>query len=211
MSPPPLRITKVKIESAKGKKDRIVVRWQVDSPTGEGVDEYSVESYDTPHDSLYDSLKALVPFVLETFETSEVWDEDAVKVLGVSFTHRNDILGAVVTALKKREGKKLPNNINTPHQVESCCAGDESDCIDDETVKLLRKVIHEGYRYVTGDRKTSQLSIPLESPDQIRRKILTLFQQLPQYEKGMSMVELNAAMRKEPHDSTFDHPLEPDE
>lgn len=147
---------RIKKVGVKGKKIRI--KYEREIPSGD-PDEFSLLSQDEARPEFHQALKALVPFVLEICEAS--WDADTVEVTGVSFSHVTDVMGAVITAQKRLAKAKTPLNINTPHQTEAPYGGgeDESNCLPEDVVKLLKRVEREALRYIKGMRSRSQLSL----------------------------------------------------
>lgn len=155
------RIKKIKLDNS-GRSPKILIRYERPLPSDpDDYDEFALRSSDKPRDQFYVALAALIPYVLEICEVANTWDEDTVKVTGVSFSYKDDVFGAVVTAQKKLKLANSPLIINTPSRTNAPYSenGDEDLCFDNKTAKLLENLQDEALRYINGDRKQSQLSL----------------------------------------------------
>jgi len=79
-------------------------------------------------------------------------------VRGVSFTWKDDVMGAVVTALKRVPRAKAPVVINTPHQAARTAADKNvTYCLEEKFLEALEAVAREAEGYVLGQRAQGAL------------------------------------------------------
>lgn len=155
--------TITKIKYAKG---RVQIDFQQTSGESETPDEFSLKCSDEPAKSFTKALAALASHVAEICEMPkpEAWAPD-LKVRGVSFSWTNDVMGAVITALKPLEHARSPMTVNTPHKSEAPYSpGDpngEEFCLTGDCAKALGALLKEAEKYIDGKR--SQMALPLEA------------------------------------------------
>lgn len=127
-------------------------------------DEAWLASFDHPMRSFIAALIALAPDVCTICELPS--DQvDKLQVRGVSFSHTNDIMGAVITALKPVKTAQSPVVLNTPHIPQAPYSdGGEGPLLDDDTADRLETLRDEAIRYINGEREQPQLD--LQEPEE---------------------------------------------
>lgn len=139
------------------KKGKVAISWLQQRPEDQ-TDEFSLVSTEQPTHRFVEALQALVPHVLRICELPDQYG-NGITVLGVSFSHTNDVMGAVMTATKKLCHSTSPMLINTPHKPSEPYSGDDdSNCLDLETVQALQSVWDQALAYLRGDR--AQMLLP---------------------------------------------------
>lgn len=148
-----LRVTKVKV--LPGDRNQKLLLNYEDFQNSDWIDEYQLKSTDEPLDSFHDAIAKLIPWVLFACDAQDCWDEETIKVTGVSFSFDDDdpdALGAVVSAQKKIELLKSPLVINTPHYLFTY---DDPE-MDRAFFEAVLNVQTEALAFIRGDRKTKQ-------------------------------------------------------
>ncbi len=145
-------ITKVKHDP---NKEHIIIHY-------ENIEEHpndviALESNDRAKGSFYDALNELCHAVEIICELPN----DAHKritVRGVSFTHKDDIMGVSITALLQLNNTNTPLVLNTPHKPSTSGADDSenTNSLSEETVTRLNNLIFEAKRYINGDRDVTK-------------------------------------------------------
>lgn len=152
-----LRVKKIKVVNTERGATKISANYEKVLPNDD-FDEFSFTSSDEPLDSFRAALQAVVPFVLNILDVDNTWDEDLMTVTGVSFSHAQKKMGVVVIAQKVVSRGGI-FNINTPHFVFDE-EGDAWDKVIEGYYKLFLNLQAESLRYIQGDRKNTQLSLP---------------------------------------------------
>jgi hypothetical protein len=85
-----------------------------------------------------------------------------ITVRGVTFTWKNDIMGACITALKSLTTANAPLVLNTPHLPSEPYSGNPGDVgpVLRRGTDRLEHLITEVARYIDGER--AQAKLPLE-------------------------------------------------
>lgn len=154
-------ITKVKY--AKG---RVQIDFQKTSAETGTADEYTIKCCDEPAASFGKALNALAIHVAEICEMPDpaAWADD-LTVRGASFSWTNDVMGAVITALKSLEHARSPMTVNTPHKPEVPYSQGDPDaedfCLTGGCAKALHTLLKEAGKYLDGRR--AQMALPLEA------------------------------------------------
>jgi len=150
------------ITKVKHSKGQTTIRWR--DVRMEEVVEHEMKSSEDPRPELLTAIAAFVPFVIEICEFPKAWDE-AITVSGISLSeveiNDKQMIGIVITSMKRLEMTALPVIINTPFLV------------DEAWPKGLRKAVEklegEALRFRDGDRAQQVLpGTPTKSrkPDQ---------------------------------------------
>lgn len=147
------RINKVKFDGAK-----VRLEFEIERPDGR-FDESVVASFDAPLPSFNGALQALAADVCTICESGA--DQAAhLRVSSVSFSHANDIMGAVITGVKPVMTAQSPVVLNTPHLTVKPY-GDVGPVFSLGTVERLERLITEAERYILGER--AQQALPLDA------------------------------------------------
>ena len=149
------RITKVKYVGGK-----VEIHYEVEKQDGQ-LDEYTLKCTDLPTPEFVKALENLRPDVATWLELDPEWANN-VEIRGVSFSWSNDVMGAVITALKPLELSNSPMIINTPHKPEEPYGEDPDEsqvdkCLSSECVDNLRDLLTQAGKYVDGDREQGTL------------------------------------------------------
>lgn len=118
------------------------------------VNTYTIDSADQPMKTFNEALQALKSFVLDLLELPDSYGEKNFAIKGVSFTHKSDIMGAVVTAEKKLADSNSPFNIATPHLPSKPYNPKDTDSLhlSPTFVRALDRLIDEANKYIDGKR-----------------------------------------------------------
>jgi len=144
------QITKVKYDGSK-----VQVAWEEDTPIGKN--EFFLKCSDAPRADFSVALQLLKKYVTQIIEIPEEnqnkWIEN-LEIRGVSFSWTNNVMGAVITALKTLEKSNSPLVINTPHKTAEPYSpgGDVGNLLSEECVDALKDVIFEAEEYIGGKR-----------------------------------------------------------
>lgn len=127
-------------------------------------DEAAIASFDRPLPAFVEVLGALWLDVCNICEFSHKY-RDGLVVRGVSFSHTDGVMGAVITALKSVKAASAPVVINTPH-IPSAPYGDGAGgpVLPAETIDRLNDVRDEAIRYISGERAQQQLDLKPPPP-----------------------------------------------
>jgi hypothetical protein len=147
------RFTKIKLDASRVRLEYETVR------EGGDPDEYSMLCAERPRAEFGTALQALAADVVEICELAAD-DLAKITIKGVTLTHTNDILGAVITATKALKGSNAPLLLNTPHLPEEAYSGQASD--PNPTMPLgmatrLKRLVEEAGAYVRGSRAQGSL------------------------------------------------------
>lgn len=159
--PTNLQISKVKYERKIGK---VTIEYSI---LNDGKDDINVilKSNDEPLQEFIDRLNELSKFV-ETICQLPAGYCDQAEIRGVSFSHSNGVLGAVITALIPLDSANSPMVINTPHlPSEQYSETGESPVLSPKCVFVLKNLIVEAIRYIDGERvkeETNQTELELQ-------------------------------------------------
>jgi len=152
-----LVIDRVKFDGAKVRIE--YQRKRVDDRYDEAV----IASFDRPRPEFVAALQALAADVCLICELPADQVE-RLSVRGASFSHTNDVMGAVITAMKPVKTAQSPLVLNTPH-IPSAPYSDEGGgpVLAEETVARLEAVINEAAQYIDGNR--AQQPLPLANKE----------------------------------------------
>ncbi|WP_412506175.1 hypothetical protein [Roseovarius sp. SYSU LYC5161] len=137
-----MNITKVKKDG-----DKIIIRWSEDADTSEKKTDFAC--YDPPLDSFTEAFEALGPAALGLIMAPHAW-RSLAKVSGVSITHEEDRIGAVITLLVDLDGAtKGPLVINTPYLVDE---DENGPMMPPDMLNAVDAIMKEAEKYVRGER-----------------------------------------------------------
>lgn len=151
-----MNITKVKYTG-----DKVRIEYTIDRPDGGEADEYTLQSADKPLPSFETALLALTPDVVDICELDKLSAAN-IAVRGVTFTWKNDIMGACITALKSLATANAPLVLNTPHLPSESYSGNPDDTgptLSRGTIDRLGRLLLEAGRYIDGERAQAKLPI----------------------------------------------------
>lgn len=152
------RIEKVKFD---GKKVRI--EFSVERKDGQ-FDESMLASFDPPAREFTDALQALTTDVCTICELPASY-ADAMRVSSVSLSYTNDVMGAVITAVRPVLTANSPVVLNTPHLPSTDYSpGGAGPTLPSATVERLERLITECHRYILGDRAQQTLPLATDQP-----------------------------------------------
>jgi len=144
---PTIRITKIKYDGKKVRLEYQRIRADDADP-----DEFSLQASDRPARSFAEALEALAQDVVTIAELAPT-DRPKITVRGVTITWTNDILGAVITALKALQTANAPLVLNTPHLPSEPYSEDGGGpLLAEATLERLQAMMHEAERYLDGER-----------------------------------------------------------
>jgi hypothetical protein len=161
-----MNITKVKYSGEK-----VRIEYTIERTDGGEADEYTLQSADKPLPSFETALLALTPDVVDICELDTL-SAAHITVRGVTFTWKNDIMGACITALKTLATANAPLVLNTPHLPSESYSGSEHDrspVFSRGTYDRLGHLITEAVRYIDGER--AQANLPLEPVTLVLEKV----------------------------------------
>lgn len=148
------RVTKV---SYNGK--RVKVLWQVPRVGSEEPDEFALVCNDHPAPTLLLALEALRQHVAAICQLPPKYCE-MMEIRGASYTFagKDEVLGAVITALKKLPTARGPLVLNTPYLASAPMSEtDEAPLLSPADRKALEELADAGLRYVDGERDQGDL------------------------------------------------------
>ena len=153
-----IRIKKVK----KNSKGVVTIHYQ--RPNGDEFDDFTMACKSYPHPDFLQALADLVPHAAEICELPQSYHEN-LQVSGVSFSYKDDNMGAVITAQKKLKTHPAPLIINTPHKPVEPYAegGDDSATLSTGCVMILDRLQKEAELYIGGKRGVA----PVEDGDEV--------------------------------------------
>jgi len=136
----------------------VVLAWaEGDVDTSE---EYTLKCDDAPHGDFTKALNTFAGHVAELCELPKPWGSD-LDVRGVSISHTQGIMGAVITALKPLEMSQSPLVVNTPHKPsEPYSEGDPNAgdyCLSTECTEAIAVLCVEAEAYLKGKRAQGKL------------------------------------------------------
>ncbi len=151
-------MAEIRIKKIKFKEGKIFVQFEKENK--DSWDEFSLRSLDAPLESFKLVMEGLTEDVCRICEFSEECNYSNIKVIGVSFSFTNDIMGATITALKTLESTSSPLVINTPHKPSNPYSGDDtSNCLSTTTVAKLEMLSLEAERYIAGNRAQMEMKL----------------------------------------------------
>lgn len=125
-------------------------------------DEHAMHHGERPHadflrafQDLQEDVLCLCEIPYEDFEPDHRERElERVTVTGVSFTWKNDVMGAVITAQRTLQDALAPLNLNTPHKTREYYGetGDPRQLLPARTARKLDHLIEEALEYLNGKR-----------------------------------------------------------
>ena len=156
------------ITKVKSTGDKVHIEYEQLSDSGL-PDEYSITCNQKAKPEFYLALNELAKHVLHICDLPKEYAED-LSVIGVSFSYRDEIMGAVISARKMLLDCDSPLFLNTPHMPEKAygkTAGNK--LLPQKTVEALDELIQEAEAYVNGDR--AQLKLALEGTKSVPKKL----------------------------------------
>jgi len=149
-----MRFIKIKFDGTKVK-----LEWEIAKKDGE-PDIFSLTSTDLPAPEFQTALDNLRIFVEEICELPQGYCQNA-EIRGVSFSYGGDdeIMGAVITALKTLKTANSPLTINTPHLPSDDYSGNNPNvlCLSFDCIQALNNLCDCAENYVNGVRKQQNL------------------------------------------------------
>lgn len=162
------RIEKVKFD---GKKVRI--EFSVERKDGQ-FDESMLASFDEPAREFNEALQALKADVCKICELPTSYG-DTMRVSSVSLSYTNDVMGAVITAVRPVLTANSPVVFNTPHLPSvDYSPGGSGPTLEPSTVERLERLITECHRYILGDR--AQQALPLSTDPTVDQPVQPVVQ-----------------------------------
>ena len=147
------------IKKVTCKDGKLAVDYETTRIDRQDTDKYRLESYDIPKQSLYEALDRLKADLLSICEFPDDW-EDKVHVIGVTFSWKNDIMGATITGTVALKSSYFPLVVNTPHKREiTDMEQDNLAVFSDGAICNLSALLFEVKKYIEGDRYKTQLDI----------------------------------------------------
>ena len=151
-------MAEIRINKVKFKEGKIFIKFEKENK--DSWDQFSIRSLDAPLNSFLLSMEGLTEDVCRICEFSGECNYSNLKVIGVSFSYTNDIMGATITALKTLESTSSPLVINTPHKPTEPYSGDDtSNCLSTTTVAKLELLCLEAKGYIAGDRAQMEMKL----------------------------------------------------
>ena len=111
---PETMVRKIKWDGSRIKLS-FEIRYPIPGTDEQRTDEYDLKSIDRPTPAFIDALNALGADVDEWLEMPSNWSSNLI-IRGVSLSWTDDIMGAVITALKPLNDSRAPFVVNTPHK-----------------------------------------------------------------------------------------------
>ena len=156
---PTREINKLKYDRKAGK---MTIEYAMIQTEGADDIKITLNSFDEPLPELVEDMDKLIPHVETICELPEGYCKKA-EIRGVSFSHTNDIMGAVITALIPLDSANSPVVINTPHLPEEPYSEGEAPTLPRECVNILKDLMDDAERYIQGERKPeAQTKLNLE-------------------------------------------------
>jgi hypothetical protein len=139
------------------------IKYSVERKDGR-FDEQVISSFDTPLPTFNQALQALSADVCSICELPEAYAE-RMRVSSVSISWTNDIMGAVITGLRRVNAANSPVVLNTPHLPAEDYGGGEGPTLPGATLERIEALVTECERYILGER--AQQDLPLSAPDTV--------------------------------------------
>jgi hypothetical protein len=183
------RVTKV---SYDGK--RVKVQYQIPRAEKEEPDEFALVCNDRPAPTLLLALEGLRPHVAAICQLPAKYCE-MMEVRGASFSFAgpDEIMGAVITALKSLPTARGPLVLNTPYLSSAPMSEtDEAPLLSPAAREALEEVAREGLRYVDGEREQGDLFRPLTEEPVPAAVVEALANMAPKPGSGIDSVTLSS-------------------
>ncbi|MDD4888893.1 MAG: hypothetical protein PHU85_03105 [Phycisphaerae bacterium] len=131
---------------------------------GDHTDKYTMVCSEAPRPALPQALAALAPHVIEICEFPADYGQ-GIRVTGLRLTHKKEILGAVITAVKTLGTSDIPFVIHTPHKTEFPYSPQDDGaaqdkCLSEGAVMVISAVVEEAFAYIDGSRAVTQARLP---------------------------------------------------
>lgn len=142
-------ITKIKYRS-----ERVLIEWK--DNLEDDANKFTVDIKIPPHASFLNAIMGLRKHVNEICEEG-LKDKELHKleITGISFSHTNGIMGAVITAQKILENSNSPLILNTPHKSEQFYSesgeGDPKMLLSPDCIAALMLLCEEAEEYLQKD------------------------------------------------------------
>ncbi len=151
-----MRITKVAYDG-----ERVVIQYQKRGKKQVDWDKFVIDSSEQPNASFTRLLQSLREYVAKICDYPE--DEaEKVKVLGVHVSwkgEKEDIMGVVVTAIKRVKMTTSPLLLNTPFLPEKSLTNKKSDAVlQKDVVEKINLLCDAAEAYVDGERGQLKLA-----------------------------------------------------
>lgn len=126
------------------------------------VNEYTAKCTEEPAPNFLEALKDLRQFVIEMCELPEDYiDRITVKSVSLNYGGEADTMGATISASMELYNSNAPLNINTPNKPEMPYnpdqEWDEKNCLTEECVFAIRKLVLVAEEYLSGVRQQTSL------------------------------------------------------
>jgi len=156
----------MKIHKVKSKKNAITIKYDVTNGQTGDPDEFSFTCHDRALPAFYEEFVRLAPQVCDICEFPDDYEAN-LTVVGVSFSYTEtkdgEVMGAVITALKKLDGANSPLVINTPYLPSQSMSDSKSasmsdgKVLPDDCIRVLEDLQVEAERYIQGKRAQTEM------------------------------------------------------
>lgn len=133
-------------------------------------DDYTINSYDLPHPDLLNAIRALDKTVLSICELFGVFESHQIEVTGITFTHKEDNVGAVITSKAQLSVGNQVLNLNTPHRSFDGYSEHDEAVFNTLQKKALDLVYKEAIKYVVNGKR-AQADLFEESEDRVKHEL----------------------------------------
>lgn len=150
------------IKKFKYKDNEVLVEYEETKNDGQSNEKVTFQCDDEPLPELKEALAKLSKHIINICELNN--DAD-IEVTGVSFTWRNEIMGAVLIGMSKLKKSTGVVNLVTPHRIVEFYSehGDSGQLMGDEMEKDLQILLEHIENYLAGDRSYKQEELFEES------------------------------------------------
>lgn len=117
----------------------------------------SLSTSESPQDSFFNQFERLKYAIAAICELPDdpVFMQ-RLTATGISFKHKDGVMGVVITGQLKTKGANAPLIINTPHVDDN---PDSNACLDAGPYTCVRMVLVKANKFIDGDRKYQQLDL----------------------------------------------------
>jgi len=133
---------------------------EIQEAEGTREEESKYRNRETPRPELDKTLQALKPEALKICELPDDYGKN-MRVSGVSLSHKQDVMGATITLVKKLTHSNTPFVINTPFLPSEPYnhADQNAPTLSTITVKLIETLVDEAEEYIDGDRAQMEMTV----------------------------------------------------
>ena len=157
----------MQIDKIKWSGDTVYIEWSEAMPAG--PNKYALDAVQRALPEFYQKFGSLVDHVVEILELPLSY-ATGIEARGVHFNYKKDVMGVVITIVKRLPGSKKIFVINTPHCPETPYGpGKEfAGCLSTECAQVLKELQLEAELYIQGKR--AQLELPLDGEPPGKKK-----------------------------------------